>query len=497
MTEKILRKYPKKDDYHYVKNLPHNITRQQRQAITNLRNNKNIILKPADKGGMTCLLNKSAYLNEAYRQLNNTKYYSKIDESRKTDLCKKINEILENLCDKSVISDRQLDYLTASEADSDRYFYLLPKIHKTTDKWPSADQPEGRPIVGDCETESRRVSDLLDYYIKPLANKHRSYVKDTYDFIKKVRHQKIGKNCLLVTGDITSLYTNMNINRTIAVLKKALKANPQRGRPDKEIITLLELIMKNNDFEFNDELFLQIFGTAMGKTFAPNLANLYLRDFDKQAMNGFRIKPSLFYRFLDDIFFIWTGTRAELQEFEDFLNSIIPNIKVNLTISATEVDFLDTTIFKYENETNITLQSKVFFKKTDTHQLLHATSFHPPHTIPGILKSQVIRFKRLSSFKHDFDTTCNILFQVLCKRGYNRRLLRKTKHDIWFSYNSKKNDDAGKPLLPIVIPYSPISAHLVREWKRILAQSHKFKDFRTIAAYTKHKNLKQLLTRSK
>lgn len=59
--------------------------------------------------------------------------------------------------------------------------------------------------------------------------------------------------------------------------------------------------MTHNDFIFNKERFLQIFGTAMGKTFAPNLANIYVLDLDRQAMGGFRIKPTMFFRYLDDI----------------------------------------------------------------------------------------------------------------------------------------------------------------------------------------------------
>jgi len=51
--------------------------------------------------------------------------------------------------------------------------------------------------------------------------------------------------------------------------------------------------MHNNEFKFDNQIFLQIFGTAIGKSFAPNLANLYLIDLDNQAMNGFRIKPAV------------------------------------------------------------------------------------------------------------------------------------------------------------------------------------------------------------
>ena len=71
--------------------------------------------------------------------------------------------------------------------------------------------------------------------------------------------------------------------------------HPQKDRTDEEIMKLLTTIMTNNDFIFNNEL--QVFGTAMGQTFTPNLANIYLIDLDQKAMEGFRIKPYLFYRF--------------------------------------------------------------------------------------------------------------------------------------------------------------------------------------------------------
>jgi len=33
-------------------------------------------------------------------------------------------------------------------------------------------------------------------------------------------------------------------------------------------------------------------------------------------------------RFLDDIFNLWPGTRAELQEFEDYRNNLLPGMKM-------------------------------------------------------------------------------------------------------------------------------------------------------------------------
>lgn len=496
-TDKVVGRYPYRHPHFHMKDVLPNLTHLQRTSISGLRNNKSLIIKAADKGGLTCLLNRPSYLSEAYRQLNNPKYYARITTPRKTDNIQQINSILGDLHAKNLINTKQYDFLEAKECDKDRHFYLLPKVHKDICKWPLPSMPEGRPIVGDCSTESRRVSDFIDFHLKPLSVTHASYVKDSYDFVSRVRNTIIPPNALLVTGDVTALYTNMNLNRSIAVVKRALAENPRPNRPDKQIIQLLDLTLRNNDFRFNEEIFLQKYGTAMGKTYAPSLANLYLVDFDKQASRGFRIQPLLYLRFLDDVFFIWPGTMDELREFENFLNSIIPDIKITLTAHETEVNFLDTTVFKHPTEASTTLQTKVFFKPTDTHQLLHTNSFHPPHTTPGILKSQIIRFQRLSSFKTDFDHSCLILFKVLRTRGYNNRLLRRTKHQIWHNYNRQTKAPLNQPVLPIVMAYSPLASHLMREWKKLLHKSPLFKKHRIIAAYCRHRNLAEMLTSSK
>jgi hypothetical protein len=83
---------------------------------------------------------------------------------------------------------------------------------------------------------------------------------------------------------------------------------------------------------FAGRTFVQKCGTAMGKKFAPNLANLYLLKLDHLACTGFKVKPMFFYRYLDDIFLVWTGTRHEFAEFNTYIDSILPGIKISLTI---------------------------------------------------------------------------------------------------------------------------------------------------------------------
>ena len=52
-----------------------NISCKKRAAIQSLKRNKNIIIKPADKGGATVILNRSDYIKEGKNQLNHQQNY--------------------------------------------------------------------------------------------------------------------------------------------------------------------------------------------------------------------------------------------------------------------------------------------------------------------------------------------------------------------------------------------------------------------------------------
>jgi len=295
--------------------------------------------------------------------------------------------------------------------------------------------PPGRPIVSDCNSESYLISQYIDSFLTPLSNKHPSYLKDTNDFLLKVTNKPIPENVLLVTGDITSLYTNMNLNRTLATVKQIFSTYPDQTRPDEQLLNLLEITLKNNDFTFNNQTYLQTCGIAMGKKYAPSLANIYLINFDLILSRGLDgVIPIFPFRFLDDVFFLWGGTPDQLSKFQDHLNKIIPGIKITFNYGKEHIDFLDTTIYKCTLPQYTVLHSRVFFKPTDNHQLLHMKSFHPTHTFRGILKSQLLRFKRLSSTYIDYEVVCNILFDSLKTRGYEERVFGRLKFEIWPPY---------------------------------------------------------------
>ena len=72
----------------------------------------------------------------------------------------------------------------------------------------------------------------------------------------------------MVTLDIDSMYTNIGIDAGFISVKRAFDRYPDSDRPDKNIIDLIELSLKGNDFEFNGEMYQHVCGCAMRKRFS-------------------------------------------------------------------------------------------------------------------------------------------------------------------------------------------------------------------------------------
>lgn len=200
--------------------------------------------------------------------------------------------------------------------------YTLPKIHKSmTPPIP------GRPIVSSNGSLTENISTFVDHFVRPWVISLPTYTRDSIDlinFYKSVVH--IPENSILCTFDVTSLYTNIPHQGSLEALMFYLNKRPPNALPSTNcIVDLAELALPSNYFLFRGDFFLQTKGTAMGSTMAPNYTNLYLGMFEKQVvlnsdLNPFLSNILLIWRYLDDIFLIYTGTQEELLEIHAYLN---------------------------------------------------------------------------------------------------------------------------------------------------------------------------------
>lgn len=477
---------------------PPNITATERQALKQLQGNKKIIMKPADKGNAIVIMDRDQYIWEAQRQLDNTEYYKKLTTPIYLETAQLVSEILDKLKKKGYIDYKQRLYLKGNDLPRPRRFYLLPKIHKDPQNWSIPHKiPPGRPIVSDCGSETYKTAEYIEYFLNPISTRHPSYIKDTYDFIGKIKNLKIPEQSYLFSIDVDSLYTNIDTESGLKAIKKYFQKYPNPNRPDNELLELLYINLVKNDFEFNSEFYLQVKGTAMGKKFAPSYANIFMADWEESALDLCPLKPKQYFRFLDDIWGIWTHSKEDFLTFIHLLNSHHKSIKIKYTLEDTFVNFLDTVTYKGTQFTqNSQLDIKVYFKDTDTHALLHKESFHPKHTHKGILKSQLLRFHKICTQKADFFEATRTLFSALRKRGYSRSFLRRGLKTFLEKKITKDTE-----MIPLITTYSSQSIKMNRKAKenfeRFIRPANILKKCNIISAYRRNKNLKDYLIYSK
>ena len=92
------------------------------------------------------------------------------------------------------------------------------------------------------------------------------------------------------------MYTNIGIGAGINSVKRAFDRYPDSDRPDEKIIELLELSLKGNDSEFNGEMYQQVCGCAMGKRFSPNVASIYVAEWEEVVLSKCSKSPLLYLR---------------------------------------------------------------------------------------------------------------------------------------------------------------------------------------------------------
>lgn len=479
-----------------------NLTVEQRRALSNLTKRQDVIFKPADKGSKIVILDKTQYLIEANRQLQNGNHYRPLSRSLQSETQVLIRGIVEDLYRKKYISSKQRFYLFGPYPPRPRKFYLLPKIHKDPGTWTVPHKiPPGRPIVSDCGSESYRVAEYIDHFLNPLSQRHESYIKDTYEFVNKIKTISVPAGALLFTIDIDALYTNINTHLGLQAVAQVFNRYPDPERPDEALLQLLKLGLTRNDFVFDSRYYLQIHGTAMGKRFAPSYANIYMADWERTLLPKCHKIPLLYVRYLDDIFGIWTYSEQDFKQYINTLNSHHDSINVKYNLQHTQIEFLDTEVFFIkDNLEEWMLGTRVYFKPTDTHALLHKNSFHPRHTFRGIVKSQLIRFHRICTRQEDAHKATKVLFNALKQRGYGRTFLRSIKNEVERGFEGGEwitRVEQNKNLVPLVTSFSSASLHLnssvKSSFKRLQCVMNPLSEFKVISAFKRNKNLQDML----
>ena len=109
-------------------------------------------------------------------------------------------------------------------------------------------------------------------------------------------------HAFLISFDISSLYTIVPVNETINILcNMAFSTSPTfSGFNESQFHEMLSLIFDNTFFLFNESLYKQTDGLAMGNPLALAMANIFLCNLEQQIFDNCPqiFRPSFYRRYL-------------------------------------------------------------------------------------------------------------------------------------------------------------------------------------------------------
>lgn len=224
----------------------HNISKEDRLCLQKLASDDSLTIKPADKGGGLVILDTEVYRQEVERQLNDATFYRRVEQDPTPTVQRQVKLVLSEGLALDFISKELFEFIYI-EFPRVPVFYILPKIQKPG--FPH----RGHPIVALQKSLLENISKYVDSLLQPFVFQVESYVRNTSDFITKIENIEVPENALLVSFDVTSLYTNIRVEDARKVVRFYLEKESYEGPPVQYVLQLMDLLLEKNYFKHKND----------------------------------------------------------------------------------------------------------------------------------------------------------------------------------------------------------------------------------------------------
>ena len=236
LEEKLMKIEIAKDKYN-------NLTSKERQALYDLRNNKHIVIKGADKGSAVMVWVKEDYIKKAEKQLGDSDVYEEVPDDPEP-LISTIHKKDKKIREGRDLKKETIKYFKVKVPKFAR-FPLLPKILKRLNNVP------GTPVISNCGYNTKKISAFLDFHLQLLALIVKSYIKDTNNFLNKLCSlPKFLHSIILCMVDVVGLYPNIPHEEGLSALSKRLENRMEKYNSCDTLFDLAEVVLKNNILKF-------------------------------------------------------------------------------------------------------------------------------------------------------------------------------------------------------------------------------------------------------
>jgi hypothetical protein len=137
----------------------------------------------------------------------------------------------------------------------------------------------------------------------------------------------------MVTFDITDLYVNIPIDKTINITKTLLTNKKIDNILIVQACIFLNTILKQNYLQFNGKFYQPNKGVAMGSPISGLIAEIFLQHYENHIIKSILdiSKINFYNRYVDDIIIIFDSTNTNVNEISGYMNNLHKHLQFNST----------------------------------------------------------------------------------------------------------------------------------------------------------------------
>ncbi|XP_052236160.1 uncharacterized protein LOC127847949 [Dreissena polymorpha] len=337
-------------------------------------------------------MDREDYVKKLKCEMSDSETYVAVTDDKTKIVENKVKKVADTLYKKGSIDSDLKRYLTSGGGTSGK-LQGNPKLHKP-----------GMPLrtfVNGRNHPTEKMAEIVE-------NELRDHIQ-----------QPLPDGTIIFCLDVKALYPSVPREEARAAVFEALNRRVQPEVPTNDMITMMDTVLNNNTISFNGDHYMQNEGTAIGSHLGMNYASTYMGAWETELFSKSNKHPIAYFRFVDDVWGLWTHGLGALKTFHAVANEIHPRIQLELRYSTEQLEFLDTMTSIRKGR----LVSDLYTKPTDRHLYLHMDSSHTESTKKAIPYGLGMRLKRICLEETDYKIHRDEIKEQLQKRGYNGRFV--------------------------------------------------------------------------
>ena len=393
-----------------------NLTKEQRQALKELKSNDTNAIYPFDKGSGLVLIPKEQAIEKLREQIGD----SRIVEKDPTDaFARKIQAEVRKV--KTKLTKTQYRDIYPSDPIAPRMYGAI-KAHKPEKNYPM------RIIVSTIGTANHGLSKFLVDLIQPTLNDNDTRLLNSRKFVATASEWDVDPSEVQVSYDVVNLYPSIPIEAACKVVLDMLSNDEEfqsrRSLSILQVDALIKLCLSKCYFVWDNEIHMLENSGPIGLSLMVVMAEAFLQHHEKHAIEIATtqtppIHLKSFLRYVDDSHARFDSDE-QADKFLEILNTQDESIKYTIERESDEgLNFLDVNI---KNNGQGKYEFAIHRKNAITNVQIKPSSCHDPKVLKGVFKGFIDRAFNICSQQH-VEQELEFLVNVFAENGYSKLML--------------------------------------------------------------------------